>query len=139
MLAGVHGGVHESVPRRIEYDFVDALAEAIVRPELGDVAVRARGELEGLRASQPLAPRDEAVVRPRRVFRAQPLAQRPIREIEIAILERRRLVRVRRDHGNAGFSPAGVERTSVETPCTHPRAFRRTVRRSSRDNTAPPK
>ena len=56
VLPRTHGESHELMPRRIEYDLVDPIAEAVVRPELRRVPVGARSEVERFRAAQDRAP-----------------------------------------------------------------------------------
>ena len=56
MLALVHRQHHQLVPRGIETDLVDAIAEAVVRPQLRSETIGARRQCEALDAAELRAP-----------------------------------------------------------------------------------
>src|SRR6266478_4363120 len=86
MLAFAHRQRHQFVPCRIEGNFVETIAEAIVRVELGSVAVGARGERMGLAAAEHLAPGAEPLVRPARTLTRDGILQRSVGEEEVPSL-----------------------------------------------------
>ena len=86
------GDPHQLVPRRMELDLVDPLAEAVVRPQLRRMLVREPPPLERLAVEQR-PERRTALGRPARAFALERLDERSIRREEVVTGERGRLVR----------------------------------------------
>jgi hypothetical protein len=78
MLAFDHRQHQDLVPGGIESDLVDAIAEAIVRSQLGPETIGARRQRRQLGAAERRAPLLEPVVRPRGAASLDGGAQRAI-------------------------------------------------------------
>ena len=70
---------HQLVPRRMELDLVDAVAEAVVAPELGQVAIGVARQLGDPRARHRLAGLGQKPVRPSDLLAAGDLGQQACR------------------------------------------------------------
>jgi hypothetical protein len=76
----------------MELDLVDAMAEAIVRAQLGGMAVGEKSRADGFRAAEIGAVVAYRDLRPSRRLRASGLRQRAIGRVEVVAFERGRLV-----------------------------------------------
>jgi hypothetical protein len=92
----VHAVLHperkEGMPRGVELDLVDPLAEPVVGAKRRRVLVREATELEWLAAAEPTE-RPARLHRPRATLPLERLDERPILGEEVVARERRRLVR----------------------------------------------
>jgi len=79
------------MPGRMELDFVDPVAETIVRAEARRVLVRQAPPLERLTAEKP-AELARALDRPAGAVTLEPFGERPVLSEQVVTLERRRLV-----------------------------------------------
>ena len=84
---------HQLVPRRMELDLVDAVAEAVVAPELGQVAVGVARQLARRCALATVAPASaQQPVRPSDLLAPGDLDQQAVAGEGVVADERRRLV-----------------------------------------------
>ena len=89
--AGGHAELEQRVPRRVELDLVDSLAEPVVRAQDGRVCIGEPTPFERL-ARQLLAELDCAFFGEAAAFAAQRLDERDVVREEVHAFERRRLV-----------------------------------------------
>ncbi|MOA18785.1 hypothetical protein D3C78_1391260 [compost metagenome] len=83
--------LHQPVPGRMELHLIDAVAVAVVAVQLGRLAIG--GETGGQqRAAGQLAVLRQARLAPAGTEALQPLLQRPVAAVQIAAVQRRRLV-----------------------------------------------
>ena len=120
--------LHQLVPRRVELDLVDPVAEAVVGAELGRVLVRHPAELDRRRPPGDLADGPDRVDRKVAALAGDGLDERPVRLEDVVVGERRRLVghrvgRVGRvgwtvgDRHDSNRTP-GPDRPSLTLPCS---------------------
>ncbi len=83
---------HQPVPRRVELDLVDAVAEAVVAPELWKVAIGVARQLGDASARNGFAGLGQKSVGPGDLLAAGDLGQQAIAGEGVVAGERRRLV-----------------------------------------------
>src|SRR5581483_11992902 len=86
------GDRHQLVPGGVERDLVDAVAEAVVRAQLGGMPVRLEAPRDRLLRSGEDAQSAERALVPARPFAANPLEQRDVLRRDVVAGERRGLV-----------------------------------------------
>src|SRR5438270_656953 len=85
--------LHQLMPRRMELDLVDALAEPVMRAKAWRVGVGLEPPVDGLLRAGQASQLVHEVVRPRAAFTLERLTQRGVRFEQVVVDERRRLVR----------------------------------------------
>ncbi len=86
------GHLHQPVPRGMELDLIDPVAETIVGPQHGRVGVGLKPPVDRLLRTGETAQLADHVLCPRATFPLERLAQRRVRLEEVVVDERRRLI-----------------------------------------------